>query len=229
MRSVKNTQLAVCIGKAIKKNRRKKFPNHGGLKLCCEKYGVVPSQWVKWESGRSTPSDANQAKLAKFFGIDLWELRGDNRPPEWPAGYDPREEGTTREYSIPLVAYAAAASGVDEFDIDAMIAPEEALTIPTGISAVKVVGDSAAPVALDGQLVLVDTTGITPKRGDLVVVLAEGNTNQRILFKRWHGWEGDLLVLGSINPSFPPETVTRRKYRSAAIILGTWYGTGRRR
>lgn len=41
--------------------------------------------WNNWEAGRNNPSDANQRKLAEFFGITMGELRGESGEKKRPA------------------------------------------------------------------------------------------------------------------------------------------------
>lgn len=77
----RDPKVAKSITCAIKKNRQKKFPGHGGQKKMADLLGVSSARWSAWESGKAVPSDPEQRRLAEFFGISLAELRGDYSPP----------------------------------------------------------------------------------------------------------------------------------------------------
>lgn len=44
---------------------------------CAKEFGTTQSTWAAWENGIKTPSQANQAKLAAFFGTSAVEVWGD--------------------------------------------------------------------------------------------------------------------------------------------------------
>ncbi len=73
-------ELREIIAHNIRTYRIKKFPLHGGSKLCAEAFGVSQQQWSPWENGRRTPDELRLEKIAEFFGVTVDDLRKDNRP-----------------------------------------------------------------------------------------------------------------------------------------------------
>lgn len=105
--------------------------------------------------------------------------------------------------------------------------------------AVRIVADVLAPVALHGQVVLLDPEGTPPEESDLVVV--ETRDGQRLVRRYWV--HDDIPYLESVNPNSPsrPAFVTdgecrmRRivgvlycqpSTRSAANAIGEWTQVG---
>jgi len=86
-------------------------------------------------------------------------------------------------------------------------------------------------VARDGQLVMVSSEeDQKPSSDDLVVIEAKnGGGVNRVLFKRWHGWKGEWLLVGSINPTESAEPIHKRDFVRVRVILGVWMGSKRRR
>lgn len=82
-----NATLAKTMGKNIKQYRKKMFPDHGGQGKCIAAFysldGIKPKdpkrvKWSRWERGVAIPEDAEQYRLADFFGVPLSELRGES-------------------------------------------------------------------------------------------------------------------------------------------------------
>ena len=94
----KDAELARKISENIRRLRKRKFPGHGGALKAARAFGVSPTHWCEWESGRLIPSDGNQRRLAEFFEVGAAELRGDAPPAS--ASAEPSSAGSPVDIAL---------------------------------------------------------------------------------------------------------------------------------
>jgi len=143
-----------------------------------------------------------------------WLLTGEGRPYADEAGRSGPEEPIT----VPGIGRAVGdARGGIAIDFDELGPP---LAIPPETAVVRILGNSMAPVAYDGQLVFVDTREQPARDGDLVVVKARG----RACFKRFYK-EEEMVALLSVNPveHQPPVRLAVRDIERLHVVRGVWF------
>lgn len=153
------------------KNREKRYPFHGGKGKCAMDFGVSPQMWSNWETGRSTPDDANQAKLAEFFGISLSQLRGEEPQPSENVG-DSGLLAPVSRYVVPVIGLASC--DVAGWYSPTSIAIRAPLPVnypnPDDLFAVIAVGSSMIPDGIrEGYLLFCDSK-VVPQPGDTIYV-----------------------------------------------------------
>lgn len=195
MVSKKDTTLARAIGKQIAFYREKKFPGHGGQGKCIAAFGLDPvkdrGKWSRWERGLAVPLDAEQRKLAKFFGISLAELRGEPAVGTMPFVAD---AVAPQEYSIPV--YGLATCGASGWYSPNPLAIRAQLSVKyknhDSLFAVIAIGSSMIPEGIkEGYLLFCDPL-VSPNPGDAVYVL---NTDGTATVKQFVSNDGEWLVL----------------------------------
>jgi SOS-response transcriptional repressor LexA len=164
-------------------------------------------QISRWEAGLDVPS--SQALLA------IGRAAGDPEKAWWwgqaglsqneLANQGPNEPDIRR---IPLLKDAAAAGtarAVNEKEIDRYISlPEDWIGRRSSITAIKVVGDSMAPILDEGYIVLVDTSDRDPKK--LVNQMVAARDDEGVTIK-WLRKQKDLFLL------VPQHTSVRHQVR----------------
>lgn len=76
-----NLELRDIIAWRIASERRRKFPDRGGLGKCARAFGTSDQQWSQYENGRRTPDDERLGEIAAFFGVSLEHLK--TAPDSW--------------------------------------------------------------------------------------------------------------------------------------------------
>ena len=158
-------------------------------------------------SGDLTPVEALEA-LQSAIGAKRVEEEAKGVPAAPPAARPlPKGWQYVTPIEIPVVATALAApNGQAELHHDPY-EPRDPASIKEGTLAVTVDGDSAAPVALKGQKILVMEDSREPRAGDIVVVEAKGETEDKIYFKRWKGIKNGVATFESINKESYPDDI----------------------
>jgi phage repressor protein C with HTH and peptisase S24 domain len=130
------------------------------------------------------------------------------------------QDAPPRVATAPLLGMAQA--GQDGFFDDAGLPTGEGwdqtdLPVPTpGLFSLLISGDSMAPLYREGDRVLVDRDRTDVRRGDRVVVRTiTGET----VAKEIAALTARALTLASINPAYPPRTLSRRDIDWMARIL----------
>lgn len=182
--------LSETIRSNIKKMRAKKFPEYGSQVKCATAFGISPQMWSNWETGRNTPDDAYQARLAAFFGVSVAELRGETDPIRDTSAAAPRKAN----YSIPVIGLASC--GISGWFNPNPLAIRASLALEyqnhENLFAVVAVGKSMIPNGiLEGYLLFCDPL-VAPNPDDAVYIkLADGTAT----VKQFVGIENEMLIL----------------------------------
>lgn len=64
--------------------RRSRYPEHGGARRAAGDFGVSPTQWSQWETGKRMPGRLRLRQLAQFFGVTPQTFLGDAAAPASP-------------------------------------------------------------------------------------------------------------------------------------------------
>lgn len=76
-----NRELRDIIAWRIATERRRMFPDRGGLGKCARAFGTSDQQWSQYENGRRTPDDGRLGEIAAFFSVSLEHLK--TAPENW--------------------------------------------------------------------------------------------------------------------------------------------------
>lgn len=189
------------IGEKIEKLRKIKGISQRKLAKMLE---WNPSNLTRIEKGRVKPSLKTLGEIAEKLGVPI-SLLVDDSP------LNPQ---------IPVVSFASAGGAVHFTDQGYpqgggmyYIDRPPLFTDPNGFG-IEVSGDSMVPRYEDGQVVLVDTR-ITPQSGDYAVI---GLINGEKYVKRYRETKG-IVILESVNPSYPPIVVRKDEIRFAYKIV----------
>jgi SOS-response transcriptional repressor LexA len=196
---------------------RTEFYGPRGQTVFARALGISPSRYHNWEAAVCNVPNDFLRKTHVLTGCDaMWLMFGEGVPfgghaaAERPADYASRP-------TIPVLA-AASAAMPDHVAPDPNIQPLGRLPVPVGLHAVKVVGDSMVPLALDGQFVL--CTDDVPADGDLAIV--ELREEDEVFFKRVYLHGRDIVSLVSINPDprLRSRVLKRREIRRMRKVWG---------
>jgi repressor LexA len=188
-------------------------------KNLCEKNGETPnavtlklgfsnSTASYWKNAKNPPKREALEKIAKYFGVSVDYLLGQNDPPNaelMPAG---------KVRMIPVFESVSAGFGADAqnriIDYRPTVIASDAEAAETIF--VRVCGDSMHPQIQDGDLVQVHKQE-TAETGDIVVVL----DGSEAFVKRFiHGKNG--VILESANPAYPPRKYSREESNELRIV-----------
>jgi SOS-response transcriptional repressor LexA len=131
------------------------------------------------------------------------------------------EEMSAIGFAIPVVGAASAKEdGEPHVEWEHQEFASEA-RLKGNLHAIRVRGDSLAPIALNGQLVIYDQDR-QPKKGDLcVAVMAKGKHKGETFIKRYFE-EGDTVVLAPCWHS--GEALTAKKDEAQFyLVIGVWF------
>ena len=188
------------ISSRIREVREKIFGRRGGLAAFMRATGIDAALLGRYENG----VEPTASKLATIIQATrcsaAWLLTGEGEMFDGPA----------EPLHIPTYRTGGGLHWVVSEDLE----PYDT-TIPSGLVAYQVSGDSMEPLARDGQIVLA-LRGVQPRYGDLAVVEMNDGTHT---FKRYCP-EGDQVMLVSVNPGHQPELVRGRDIRSAMKVWG---------
>ena len=181
-----------------------------------EVVGKSPGHIGKVLKGDRPVSEKLRRAFAHAFGTTAQWLR---------TGTGPRTVTSERDYeardrSFPLVGRAAADSS--EGQLTSPVHPEGEYDIGADRVMVEIIGDSLAPVALDGQYVIVDTSMRSPRAGDLVVC---ETTDGDVYAKRAFPRNGNGLELVSVNPLHRERMIVLKpeQIKRVFVIVGVWF------
>lgn len=201
------------FGQKLKELREAKGFNQGDL---AKKVGLTRPLVSMWENDKARPSIEALQKLEKIFGYNLFTLLDrENAPVNVPI--DQVNSGLT----IPLYE-AISAGGFVVAEGDNAVST---ITVDSSVSvkcfALKIKGDSMAPLYSDGDIVIVDPE-LTPRNGDCVVAMQD-NYAATLKEYRLRGTDnhGDLVFdLIPMNPSYPTITINRENPgRVAGVVI----------
>jgi SOS-response transcriptional repressor LexA len=185
--------------------------------------GTLQGQVAKWETDALKPSGQMCVALSKLAAPDEreWWLRRVGLSEEVPA------ETMDNVRSVPLLKDSMAAGtprAVDESEVEAMIGlPANMLPRGGKLFAVRVTGDSMAPVILDGFLVIVDTGSRDPSRLVEQMVVARDDDGVTV---KWLRRDGDLylLVPQHTSPLYPVRILRLSEGHGIVGSVVMWIG-----
>ena len=119
---------------------------------------------------------------------------------------------TSPEHTFPFAGSVTAGHGLTVGDPEA-----RPVRVRPGLVAIRVEGQSAEPVAWDGQVVLADPTG-SPRPNDLVVVQADGEA----YLKRFCGERDGWLFLASVRDGID-SAIVRAESSTCMLVVGVLY------
>jgi len=187
-----------------------------GLNRYCRDIKVPTQSYYGYEQGDRDPPLRVVTKIAETTGCSLsWLLVGIGDPFE---ARHAAEGAETYARTLPILATASAA------DYGCHVAYQDhsdlgELDLPESLHAIRVVGDSMLPLALEGQYVLV--VDKEPAEGDLAVV--DLRDEDEVLFKRVSFPIKTRVILTSVNPDpryQVPRLVSRSEIRRMRRIWG---------
>lgn len=73
--------LREIIAWRIASERKKKYPEVGGMGKCAEDFGKSLQQWSQYEHARRTPRDERLQEIADFFGVGIDHMK--TAPDNW--------------------------------------------------------------------------------------------------------------------------------------------------
>jgi SOS-response transcriptional repressor LexA len=193
------------------------------------KEGHVPQDELVGELARALSTDAEEllylASLQKTSDI----LRRKIRDLEGLVREQPgqgREGGAERvgragAFAIPLVGAASAKENGEarvEWNHEEF---KGEISLKGGLRAIRVKGESLAPIALDGQVVIYDMER-RPKKGDICVALVTKGRRKGETFIKRYFEEGDTVVLA---PCWHTgEAITVKKGEADFyLVVGVWF------
>lgn len=235
------------MDKILKKLREKKHPGRGGASICAEEFGVSRQQWYDWESGKRKPGARNLLKLAAYFNvpIEVFSSKAEIEPllPEPNALRRLGDSDTDHNVLYYPVAGLAAAdetkgakAGVFNEDVSA---PFGDIELPETTHFVKILGDSMAPMFMDGQYAIVGSEYVLPHSHpqDREIVIASvtiKDEEQAGIDRRFEGIyckrvvDADAVWLfESINHTGAPFTIAKSNCRLWPVIGVYFAGSGR--
>jgi len=179
--------------------------------------GVTGESAGQYLKGLVEPKASSLARIREATGCDLnWLLTGEESSvaAEAPGGY---ADGCP--HPLPMVGRVAAddsGGSLVEFDHEA-----EPLLLGRQVGCLEVHGDSLAPLARDGQHILVDLSDRTVRDGDIAAVETRGGDTY---VKRWYRHDGEI-VLTSLNPVEPqaPVRLKEKQIRQVFVLVGVWF------
>lgn len=180
------------IGQKIKELRERQGITQ---KQLADALGISSKTIGHYETDRIMPSVEVLKKIADFFGVPVDYFFKSNEIEII------SEHGTKRIpiYSAPV----SAGFGVypDEVYLQGYI------VVPHQLAdfAVRVIGDSMAPVAPEGSILLVKKT-LMPLNGDMVVATYDG-----WVYVKWYIKQGDTILLVSENTKYAPIIVSEKE------------------
>lgn len=131
--------------------------------------------------------------------------------------------GASGLITIPIVGAASAKLNGEsqvEWEHDQFLG---AIAVKGNLRALRVQGDSLAPIALDGQMVVYDMDR-RPKKGDLcVAVVTKGKSKGETLIKRYFE-EGDFAVLTPNSYTGSPVMVKKGE-ADFYLVIGVWFAS----
>lgn len=164
-------------------------------------------------------------QIAELLNVDArWLLTGEGVPPDWatPAtrAAEPStvyETVTIEAREVPVIGTVGAADGGQR---GVLFDRPELKRLPSKLAAVAVRGNSAYPVAYDGQWVLVNKDGPV-RHNNLVVVILEDDA---LLVKRWcEQADGEHIALASPDGGRDSLVVHRHQVREVWRVVGTYF------
>lgn len=158
-----------------------------------KKAGINQVQWSQYETGKRDPNEENQLKIAHALGVSVPDL------------WDDGDEGIRCRQMDILIRAAADGDGESRSDLVQENEPIDSVVIPDEAFCVEVVGDSMAPVVLNGQCVIA-----LPEIGKTTSITHQGMISIVHIFpdlgEEKEGWfckrviqSGRSLILESIN------------------------------
>ena len=188
--------------------------------------GISPSRYHNYESALNEPPLDLLKKIASVAGCSIaWLVSGEGEPflvsglrqGAVRAVSEPTVEYEARpRQGIPIIAWASAADPESRIPMTKTGGVGE-IPVPKDLHAVRVIGDSMSPLALNGQYLL--CTNDPPSDGDVAVVEVIGQAGP--LFKRVR-IEGDTIYLLSVNPDPRHQTVRTLRRSEIRRIRRVW-------
>lgn len=201
-----DTQPASALPGALRRRRNELGWTLKELEARC---GVGFSYISQIEKGHVVPSADKVTALCEALGLDPapyvdWVLRAKLEDRATAAVFDSLTRRTAEprgfigeghgRYRAGRYAVTGRVSADADSHLEFEPVENEAVTIPQGLEVFECKGDSMAPVALDGQYLLVHPDAPV-RSGDLVIVALDDG---RTLFKRY--WDdGQTVTLESVN------------------------------
>lgn len=181
-------------------------------KLCAEKgvsnnkaaseMGLGNSTVTRWKKSGSTPDGATLAKIARYFGVSM----------DYLVGNELLVSPTATEDTVPIpiigeVAASYGRIGYEDWTGETLDIPRSWLRgrTPSNYFVLQVHGQSMYPDYQDGDHVLVLRQSTMDRSGQIGVVIYgdELSTLKRIEYVMGEDW----MILRPINPQFPPITI----------------------
>jgi SOS-response transcriptional repressor LexA len=186
--------------------------------MLADAIGVSVQSISQWETGTTTPTRANESKLAEVLGVSqIWLSSGRYDS-------DPERANVVERAmkQVPLVNRVTAGrwtdSGPPEFPVDTIFLDPTIRCIGPSF-ALEVDGESMEPEFQTGDIVIIDT-GVEPLPGDFVVAATDDNQGT---FKKYRprnvGPKGERVIdLVPLNQDYPILTLSEQ---NPGRIVGT--------
>jgi len=171
----------------------------------------------RYLKGLVEPRASSLARIREATGCDLnWLLTGEKSSV---AAEAPGQYADGCPHPLPMIGRVAADdSGGSLVEFDHEGAP---ILVGRQTGCLEVNGNSLAPLARDGQYVLVDLSDRSVRDGDIAAVETQGGETY---VKRWYRHDGEI-VLTSLNPvePQPPVRLKEKQIRQAFVVVGVWF------